>query len=1034
MWTGPEAFVTSSCCISRDVAFGWPGSVVFRLMDIVVRTPHGDADVSIVAHTPTTTLGDVLSVITGQAVPRLALIDGRTVDAATPLNDAGLVVGAVVDAEPRRPALTSDADAEVAQIAGPGAGRLTRLTPGRYRFGPGRRSSADELDLAPVEQAMFEIIVTASDAGSSEVTVVAEGTDVSLDGTPLTSPTPWRDRTLTVGSRAFRLTTPAHAASPRTLPVPDRDGTVAFSRPPRRSSAPDRLPAIDALRDATHAAPTLWERRPDHPDAFVLPFGLRVDPSGPTVVNADLRSDRAIAITGSERVRSALARTLIIEAATLHGPADLGLVILTSPDRTATWDWAKWLPHLRPGDSPAIWSSVDDITQWVGTAGPQDVRGTTPPPAGHITVVVIDDPSLWNRRDAPLRPILSTLPDDLRLIALCDDPTHAPSVCTTLITETGDDLLQLHSLNRSGDVEGILPALTEIAVAVRVARALAPLADVDLPTPEPAAPTLAERVDLAELIDLAGPEEVLARWSSAVARPTAPVGRADHQRFDVSLGDDVTMIVGSSMGDAFDVAATLVLAQCSDRSPNDLWVVPLGSASSPRANVLSQLPHATEPPDTGVGIESERLLIRLRSVLAQPNGPARVVLVVDAERDGAPQSIEDPAMLAALIDGARAIEGLSMIVVGNHPVLSVPEVDTLIDVERRDGAGSRTASRVATIVTADSGVGRPFTPLQPVPDRGGALEVRPAVIGRALTTLERRLEQQRTQAANVPNPDVTAAVAVLGAAASHLSSTADAPPRVALPPPLPTHLDLDHLLDSTPGDGVPLGVADDPSRAGVRTHWWEPGTGSLLLYGSRRSGIEQVLTTVLLGITDRFASEDVRLVVVEPSSTKRRAIGHLGRDVVVVAPDQADAVIEAFDAIAARIGSRAPGTAPTAERPRPVVLIADLVQLRRLHIDRNLLARIDEVLVAAAAPDSGIDVIAYVSELDGAGPFAVAATNRLIGASSNREELATLGVERAGDLDGVAGRCRSFPGGDLVQLAMADTSAEALLEQRGGSA
>ena len=147
-------------------------------MDIVVRTPHGDADVSIVAHTPTTTLGDVLSVITGQAVPRLALIDGRTVDAATPLDDAGLVVGAVVDAEPRRPALTSDADIEVAQIAGPGAGRLTRLAPGRYRFGPGRRSSADELDLAPVEHAMFEIVVTASDAGSSEVTVVAEGTDV----------------------------------------------------------------------------------------------------------------------------------------------------------------------------------------------------------------------------------------------------------------------------------------------------------------------------------------------------------------------------------------------------------------------------------------------------------------------------------------------------------------------------------------------------------------------------------------------------------------------------------------------------------------------------------------------------------------------------------------------------------------------------------------------------------------------------------------------------------------------------------------
>ena len=1002
-------------------------------MDIVVRTPHGDADVSIVAHTPTATLGDVLSVITGQAVPRLALIDGHTVDATTPLEDARLVVGAVLDAEPRRPTLTSDADIEVAQVAGPGAGRLTRLGPGRYRFGPGRRSNADELDLAPVEDTMFEIIVTASSAGSSEVTVAAEGTDVALDGTPVTSPTPWRDRTLTVGSRAFRLTAPAPAASPRTLPVPDRDGIVAFSRPPRRHSAPDRQPVIDALRDATDAAPTLWERRPDHPDAFVLPFGLRVDPSGPTVVNADLHSDRAMAITGSERVRSALARTLIVEAATLHGPADLDLVVVTSPDRAAMWDWAKWLPHLRLGGSPAIWSSVDDIRQWVDAASRQAVRGTTTWPASHLTVVVVDDPSLWNRRDAPLRPILSNPPDDLRLIALCDDAIHAPSVCTTLITETDDDLVRLHASSGSSDIEGIQPALTEIAVALRVARGLAPLADVDLPVPEPATPTVAERVVLAELIELAGPEEVISRWNSAVTRPTAPVGRADHQTVEVSLSDDVTTIVGSSMGDAFDVAATLLLAQCSDRSPNDLWVVPVGSASSPRSDVLSQLPHATEQPDTDVSIEPTRLLTRLRSVLAQPDGPTRVILVVDAERDGTTRSTEDPAMLAALTDGARAIEGLTMIMVANHRGLSVPEADTLINVERRDAAGSRTASRVATIVAADGGVGRPFTPLQPVAARIVALELRPAVIGRALTPLERRLEQRRTQAANIPNPDVVAAVEVLSAAASRLSSATDAPPRVALPPPLPTHLDLDHFLDSTPGDGVPLGVTDDPSHAGVRTHWWEPGSGSLLLYGSRRSGIEQALTTVLLGVTDRFVSEDVRLVVVEPSSTTRRAVEHLGRDVAVVAPDQADAVIEAFDAIATHIGSRGTDSTMATERPRSVVLIADLVQLRRLHADRDLGGRIDEILVAAAAPDSGVDVIAYVSELDGAGPFAAAATNRLIGASSNQEELATLGIDRASDLDGIAGRCRSFPGGDLVQLAMADTTTETLLERRGGS-
>ena len=51
------------------------------------------------------------------------------------------------------------------------------------------------------------------------------------------------------------------------------------------------------------------------------------------VVTLDLSAERAVAIAGSEGFRSALARTLVIEAATLHGPADVDVVVLTDPDR-----------------------------------------------------------------------------------------------------------------------------------------------------------------------------------------------------------------------------------------------------------------------------------------------------------------------------------------------------------------------------------------------------------------------------------------------------------------------------------------------------------------------------------------------------------------------------------------------------------------------------------------------------------------------------------------------------------------------------
>ena len=207
-----------------NVGCGRAGSVVFSLMDIVVHTPHGDADVSIVAHTPGATLGELVTEVTGQAVPRLALVDGRAVDAGTPLEDTGLVAGSVVTTEPHIGEPVSDADIEVAQIAGHGAGRRMRLGPGRYRIGPGRRASAAELELAPVERAVVEIVVSRT-SGVSDVTVATDGSDVTLDGLPVSSTTRWNDEILTAGGRAFRLVAPALSLIHISEPTRRRDSS-----------------------------------------------------------------------------------------------------------------------------------------------------------------------------------------------------------------------------------------------------------------------------------------------------------------------------------------------------------------------------------------------------------------------------------------------------------------------------------------------------------------------------------------------------------------------------------------------------------------------------------------------------------------------------------------------------------------------------------------------------------------------------------------------------------------------------------------
>ena len=243
---------------------------------------------------------------------------------------------------------------------------------------------------------MFELVVEPT-AAASEVTVVAEhpdapadpATDVSIDGVRVDHPTRWSHGTLSVGRRAFRIDTPARSDAARSLSDPDRDGVVEFSRPPRRTPGAPRRPVVDAVRDATGASPTLWERRPGQPDAFALPIGVcddGTDDRGSEVVSVDLSTERGVAIAGTESFRSALARALVIETVTLHGPADVDLVVLTDPGRVAQWDWAKWLPHIRLGGTPAIWSSARDI----------DPMGRRSGRAGDIRAVDHDTP---HRRD-----------------------------------------------------------------------------------------------------------------------------------------------------------------------------------------------------------------------------------------------------------------------------------------------------------------------------------------------------------------------------------------------------------------------------------------------------------------------------------------------------------------------------------------------------------------------------------------------------------------------------------------------------------
>ena len=191
-----------------------------------------------------------------------------------------------------------------------------------------------------------------------------------------------------------------------------------------------------------------------------------------------------------------------------------------------------------------------------------------------------------------------------------------------------------------------------------------------------------------------------------------------------------------------------------------------------------------------------------------------------------------------------------------------------------------------------------------------------------------------------------------------------------------------------------------------------------------------MLWTIALGIIDRFAPEDVGLIVIESSTSRRRALSGTDRAVTVRATDRADDVSITLDEVQAELDHHAGIDSSSRDRAsRLVVVIGDIGHVR-LRLTGQLRSRFDDVLAAAARSDSGVDVIAYASDLAGAGPFGEHVAQCIVGASSDSTELAALGVDDPAELEGIVGRCRWFPEGALVQLASAEVPVENLLARR----
>ncbi|MEV0581807.1 FtsK/SpoIIIE domain-containing protein [Nonomuraea sp. NPDC050310] len=408
----------------------------------------------------------------------------------------------------------------------------------------------------------------------------------------------------------------------------------------RRSDAPD---AAELLLTATGPRRRLWERRIHDPDALRLRVGLadlpanlelaeeRGGPLDPPLCHAvpvalPLRRLGVAGVTGPRETTSGLVSWLIGQAATLHSPRDLAIVVLSAhSDGEARWSWVRWLPHcsgqgVLPADSVTLVGADPEtaarrvaelsslIDERLNTSIPElgkiptgwdDLGGpATPTEPAFATyderpfdvLVVLDGAQVL--RGLPGMPqVLRQGPRaGVYTLAVDDDQRLLPEECATVATCDDTGLVRL----RGGGLDALGPLLADQVSPSwcdRLARALAPIRDVSRADLAGQLPGSARLLDL---LSLPAPtaSDIATRWTDR-GTTAAPIGIGPDGPFAVDLAVDGPhgLIAGTTGAGKSELLQTLICSLATANRPDQLTFVLIDYKGGAAFNDCVRLPH-----------------------------------------------------------------------------------------------------------------------------------------------------------------------------------------------------------------------------------------------------------------------------------------------------------------------------------------------------------------------------------------------------------------------------------------------------------